>query len=448
MMEKKRIFARSCHPRLGLFEQFARDMVRDYVMWHSGKGVSRRVTDQWEAALVWLVSALYDAHMVGVRGIILPRGKATFRGQRFGYQVTLRVIRILEELNWIRSDITPAGTDSEKASELVASKRLVRLFNQIGLVWTDRIYDDSAEVVILRDRDDFLDERFTLPTPETAAVKFMRAEVHDINRWTLRHAIFPFLPDPVVTGLMRGKDKMFVNFNNITYRRIFARGQLDKGGRFFGGWWQQIPSELRPYIRIDDEPTVELDFGTTFLTILYAQRGLTIPNEPYDLGINPDGDLRKRSVIKKYIAARLNAKKLYKLSKEELALLGVTDEKLRQLVEQKHHQIVDAFESGIGLDLMYLESEIALLVMKTLLSKGVPVLCIHDGFITQSRHESLLYEVMMESFKHVSGTYPVIKPTTKLKRFREGSYSVYSRFIRGVSLGRASTVPSLALTHM
>jgi len=244
-------------------------------------------------------------------------------------------------------DIAPSGRGLNRASELIASKRLLRVFNRVGRVWTDRTYNDCAEVVIVRDRDDFLDERFTLPTPETAAVKFMRAEVHDINRWTLRHAIFPFLPDPVVAGLMRGKDKIFVNFNNITYRRIFARGQLDKGGRFFGGWWQQTPSELRPYIRIDDEPTVELDFGTTFLTILYSQRGLTIPSEPYDLGINPDGDLRKRSVIKKYIAARLNARKLYSLSKEELALLGVTGEKLRQLVEQKHHQIADALEVAL-----------------------------------------------------------------------------------------------------
>mgnify|MGYP006293347993 CR=1 FL=1 len=47
MMEKKRIFARSCHPRLGLFEQFAKDEVRDYLVPHPGKGVSRQVIDQW-----------------------------------------------------------------------------------------------------------------------------------------------------------------------------------------------------------------------------------------------------------------------------------------------------------------------------------------------------------------------------------------------------------------
>jgi hypothetical protein len=173
-----------------------------------------------------------------------------------------------------------------------------------------------------------------------------------------------------------------------------------------------------------------------------------MPNEPYDLGINPEGDLRKRSVIKKYMAALLNVTGSYQLPKEEYALLGVTRAKLRGLVEQKHHLVADSFGSGIGLDLMYLDSQIALLVKKTLLSQGVPVLGIHDGFITQSRHERLLYDTMMESFKCVSGTFPVIKPSTKLKWFGAGSYQIYSRFVSGLSLGKAPTAPSLALSHM
>jgi hypothetical protein len=447
MVEKKRIFAHSCHPRLGLFDEFARSAVCDYMLLHPGKGVSKTIQYQWETASVWLISALYDAHLAGVRGVILPRGKATFQGQRYGYQITLKVVSILVALRWIRLDIAPSGRGLNRASELIASKRLLRVFNRVGRVWTERTYNDCAEVVILREKDSFLNEKFTLPTPETAEVRSMRSQIHEINRWTLRHAVFPFLPDSVLTGLMRGRDNMFVNFNNITYRRIFALGRLDKGGRFYGGWWQQIPTEFRSHIRIDDEPTVELDFGATIVTLLYGYRGLMVPDEPYDLGINPDRDSRKRSAIKTYIAALLNATGSYQLPKEERVFLGVTSAKLRQLVEQKHHQIADAFGSGIGLDLMYLDSQIALLVKKTLLNERVPVLGIHDGFITQLRHERLLHDTMMESFKQVSGIYPVIKPATKLNRFRSGSYCVYSSFISGWSLGRTPTVPSLALSH-
>lgn len=93
------------------------------------------------------MSDLFDVYVVGVRGVILPRGKGTFRGQRYGYQVTLKVTGMLEALRWIRSDIAPAGRDSEKASKLVDSKLLVRFFNRVGMVWTERVYDDRAEVV-------------------------------------------------------------------------------------------------------------------------------------------------------------------------------------------------------------------------------------------------------------------------------------------------------------
>jgi hypothetical protein len=40
---------------------------------------------------------------------------------------------MLEALRWIRSDIALAGADSEKGSELVASKRLLSVFNRIGM---------------------------------------------------------------------------------------------------------------------------------------------------------------------------------------------------------------------------------------------------------------------------------------------------------------------------
>jgi hypothetical protein len=43
------------------------------------------------------------------------------------------------------------------------------------------------------------------------------------------------------------------------------------------------------------------------VTLLYGQRGLVVPNDPYDLRINPEGNMAKRSIIKKYVAALLNA---------------------------------------------------------------------------------------------------------------------------------------------
>ena len=43
----------------------------------------------------------------------------------------------------------------------------------------------------------------------------------------------------------KGKSKrLFINQRDKFTRRIFNRGSFEKGGRFFGGWWQRCPKEL------------------------------------------------------------------------------------------------------------------------------------------------------------------------------------------------------------
>ena len=43
-------------------------------------------------------------------------------------------------------------------------------------------------------------------------------------------------------------------------RRIFSRGDWNCNGRFYGGFWQQVGSEYRKDIFINDSPTVEVDY--------------------------------------------------------------------------------------------------------------------------------------------------------------------------------------------
>jgi hypothetical protein len=447
--KKNKVFALSCHPYGLIFDHFCEQLVSDYEQNHPGKGVTPVVRRRWIDAAVWLISALQDAYNLGIRSVILPRSKTTFRGKRFGYQITTKVVEILSTSGWVTLSVARSGVNVDRASEIISSAKLRRLFKRTGFVWAPRQYDDSKEVIVLRQRDDFLMEKFTLPTPNTSAVAQMRAEVHEINQWMLGYVVFPYLPNRAIKDLLRGNDDKFCDFSNLTYRRIFALGRFDKGGRFYGGWWQQIPARYRPYIRINDEPTVELDFGATIVTLLYGQRGLTLPTEPYDLGINPEGDLDKRSAIKKYIAALLNASGGYQLPKEERALLGVTSRQLRTLVEGKHPGITDAFGTGIGLDLMYLDSKIALLTKQALRGQGVPVLGIHDGFVVPERHEQLLHDIMMSSFKQVAGIYPTIKRTApSVIRFAPRALTMYERFLSGFRRSAKHPDGCLAPLHM
>ena len=428
MNQVKRIFAKDCNSHDFIFDDFAQSILDGSYESLRGEGVSEAVIARWRGALIWLVSALYDAHCHGLKSVILPLGKKNFSGAKFGEQATKSALEFLKDGGWIFKKIAPAGFKVDWASEIFTTTKLRKMFKRTGFVWTHRQYNKTKEVVILREKDDFLLGRVTLPTPETNLVRKMRKDTHEINIKTSEFAIFPYLPDPIIKRLINGTDKKFCNFSNVTYRRIFAMGRLDRGGRFYGGWWQQIPSGYRSYIRIDGEPTVELDFGATVVTLLYSMRQVNLPPDPYDLGINPKGDPQIRDIIKMYIIAWLYSSRRFGLPKEDLAILGLTQNELRSLVLEKHNLIKDDFGTGIGLKLMFTESMIARQILMKMLAKNIPVLGIHDGFITQAKHRDLLCQVMVDSFESITGVTPVIKPVTNNVRLRKGSYSMYDHY--------------------
>ena len=76
-------------------------------------------------------------------------------------------------------------------------------------------------------------------------------------------------------------DSRSIRYSSRRLHRIFIDRALSKGGRFYGGWWQLIPKELRPYILIYGKSTIEIDYSSFHLSILYAQRGLRPPHDPY-----------------------------------------------------------------------------------------------------------------------------------------------------------------------
>lgn len=50
-------------------------------------------------------------------------------------------------------------------------------------------------------------------------------------------------------------------YNERTVRRIFNNWSFDEGGRFYGGWWERVPSRYRSHITIDGMPTVEMNYA-------------------------------------------------------------------------------------------------------------------------------------------------------------------------------------------
>ena len=84
---------------------------------------------------------------------------------------------------------------------------------------------------------------------------------------------------PARIELPEGKKRRRSNrrvFVNITHhdkfvRRIFNNKSFSDGGRFYGGWWQRIDSNFRKDIRMNNSPTVEIDYSALHVILAYSE---------------------------------------------------------------------------------------------------------------------------------------------------------------------------------
>ncbi len=180
--------------------------------------------------------------------------------------------------------------------------------------------------------------------------------------------------------------------------RIFNNGSFDQGGRLYGGWWQEIPSDLRRYITIDGMRTVEIDYSNMQPAMLYAIEGELLPNDAYSIdGVDPSF----RKLIKKTFMKLLNAmpgQNIRAPRRNELPE-GMTFSDLMELLKERHEPIERHFRSGIGLKLQRDDSDIAQEIITEGMKNYQLILPIHDSFIVQKKHYGYaLRGLMLEKY--------------------------------------------------
>jgi len=203
----------------------------------------------------------------------------------------------------------------------------------------------------------------------------------------------------------KGVEHRYLDFAQVQMTRIFARGSMNKGGRFYQPWWQNMLSSYRKYILIDGESTVECDFTAMSLSQLYAKEGITYTKgeDPYDLGLpnwlGPKDE--RRGAIKKFVNALLNDEdSIYELrAKQSRIVDGLTHDQLFKLLCSKHPDITHYMDQKIGLQLHCEDSSIADVIMSFCNKSGIVALPVHDSFIVKKTHEGELIQIMTRAFQ-------------------------------------------------
>lgn len=198
------------------------------------------------------------------------------------------------------------------------------------------------------------------------------------------------------------------NFNRISVKRVFNNGKFTDGGRFYCDY-QNLKSEIRAHtMTCDGIPLKEFDFKGMHINMLYSKSGLPHPEEDvYTIS----GFEHYRNLFKIALQIALNATSSSKailgmnkhLIDNKINLREINGKIILEAFTKKHEKIKEYFFSGIGVVLQNEDSQICELILRDAIKNDIPVLSVHDSFLTRECDKDFLLGAMAKYSKQVIG---------------------------------------------
>ena len=364
-----------------------------------------------------------------------PETKVTFHARHSRYKVgsrynklgigkvTLKIINALETHGlierWKGSYDRNRGTG--KVSRMRATEKLAVMFEVAAL---SREYIERAiEEIVLRDKPTRSSggkrqKGNAIEYEDNTTTVGMRQVMQRINAMLGAGAIRLKLTSDEMDGLRKRMGRE-IDFTCRKLQRIFNE-TFERGGRTYGGWWQGIPSEFRPKIEINGNPTGELDYKELHPRLAYASIGVLPPEgDLYSLPMmaGRDDPVVWRKISKLALNCMINAqdkKKAVKAVQDKCIELGIKTSHVEirwamKGLDEKHRPIQGLFFTGAGAEFQYTDSEMAIEIMLELQTKGILALPVHDSFVVERQHVQALEGAMVLAFESRCGYPPPIE---------------------------------------
>ena len=311
-------------------------------------------TSEVNTALLWLIKNGYLSQVEGRKVIYIDK-KPTGKTTPFVYEVSSEII--VDDLNMASVIRNPLLGYIDVRIKVKKQKISVGISDDEKLDFTGLIRSTNA---LLKDYDDLMSKT------------------------------------DVVVGTRQ------INPLQTSLTRVFSQGSLYKGGRFYCAL-QNMKSKARPYIRLNKEPTVEIDFSAIHPNMLYDRTdNAVLKGDAYTIDgfdradvkvafnimLNRDGGAGKSSSARS-IARNTSIK--YKDAKS-----------LEQAILDKHSPISHHFNTGIGLDLQRIDSDIMSYILDYFVHDlQRPILPIHDSAVVSVRDVENLRLAMEAAYQEV-----------------------------------------------
>jgi hypothetical protein len=258
--------------------------------------------------------------------------------------------------------------------------------------WRHIRREPDKELIILKADKDEDGSSAPVDYPTSKRTMLLRAQVARINRW-LASADIDALDE--AGSLAIGEDGRPIAPFRLSLHRTFNNNSWQEGGRLWGGFWMSMKrAERFRRIRIQGEPIADVDYQQLYPRLAYVRAQAAMPEDDfYDVA----GDGSSREGWKTLINAMLFAERPlgnWPHDTRECFPVGTRLKDAVAMIERKHRPIAHLFGSGIGFQLMRIESDILIGVVSHLFKGGIPALPLHDAVLVGRSHAETAKEVM------------------------------------------------------
>ena len=328
------------------------------------------------------------------------------------------------------------GTPRSRLTRYYALDKILKLFSSDEIKAIPAIIPPYINPQLIRVRVNEVDKsgvnrKVTVPFLEMDETVRMRSNLQTINKALSKHWYDLEITDEELSNLQLrlSEDKLnerHIRMDQRSLHRVFNDCDLITGGRFYGGWWQNIPREFRQHLAVNGKRMVELDYSNQHPSILYAWEGAERPTDCYSEVIKldqlPVGLTHKdlRNMVKEAFNAMLNSPRPLRNAPNEIkpSRFGLKWKDLSDAIIAFHEPIAHHFYSSVGLKLQRLDSDIAEKILLHFAEKEIAILPLHDSFLMHHGYETSLQPVMNDVFKEIVGSKPKVDKKQFPKRLQ------------------------------
>jgi len=411
----------------------------------------QRVAKSYRAVLEILILNFFlihhaDKNKIGNFQLGLPmqsehytKGKRFNQNNKITYKVLKNLKESLEDLKYIRQASTHFhGELVGKTRTFVPTAKFYNLMDKFRLrIGSIGIDTDTFQTVRMRDvKPKRIKGQKTRPKGKllnydpTPEIIDWISQVQAFNQQARYRHVDIYVTDKEMITIRKKLSKdnereeqfKYIPFHHKFLYRVFNNNKWDNGGRFYGAFWQAIPSAFRHRITIDNHITTEKDYTAIHYYLLYDEMKAEYPEklidsgffDPYDFAnYNPQW---KQEDIQKHRTTTKLAMNYILNAETELKGIQACADKLRgklpegydtwkdyvNHIREVHAPIGHAFLSGKGIEYQFKDSQVALRVLEIMANEhGQLALPVHDSFIVRVKDENLLEEAMQKATKEI-----------------------------------------------